>query len=481
MPLENPHRDLPITGNEVDGQCKKVDCFLSFLLIIPAISNSKQHVRAKKWILTSIASLSAAAAPLGSTILMPALPQIATDLHTTRTTANLSIAFYALSMAIIPLWWSTISEMYGRRPVYIVSFILFLVCNILSALSTSIAMFIDMRVLAGGASASVQAVGAGTIADLWEVKERGKAMGIFFLGPMLGPLLAPIIGGAVTQKWGWRSTQWAMVIYGVVVLVLMVICMPETSGSFRHNKTAEVKVLQQIQRVLVDPFKIVRFIACPPILITVYYASVTFASYYFLNISIQSSFSQPPYSFSPIILGLMYIPSALGSVAAAMLGGRWSDYIMRREAAAAGNYEPSGELRFRPADRMKENAWIAGLLYPAAMLCYGWTVDKHVFWLVPCITNFFFGFGNNLIFNMATTMLTEFIPNRASTGVALNNLFRNLLSCVTAIVTEPLIVSIGNGWLFTIVSFICWLSMGVILIMKRRANQWAEEMGHRLL
>ncbi len=36
--------------------------------------------------------------------------------------------------------------------------------------------------------------------DVWEVRERGKAMGIFYLGPLLGPLLAPIIGGALSEK-----------------------------------------------------------------------------------------------------------------------------------------------------------------------------------------------------------------------------------------------------------------------------------------
>ena len=53
-------------------------------------------------------------------------------------------------------------------------------------------MLILMRLLGGGASASVQAVGAGTIADLWEPRERGRAMGMFYLGPLTGPLFAPV-------------------------------------------------------------------------------------------------------------------------------------------------------------------------------------------------------------------------------------------------------------------------------------------------
>ena len=134
-----------------------------------------------------------------------------------------------LSMSIFPLWWSSFSETAGRRTIYLVSFTLFLLFNILSAISDSIAMLIVMRVLSGGAAASAQAVGAGTIADVWEVKERGKAMGIFYLGPLCGPLFAPIIGGALGEGLGWRSTQWFLAIYGGAVLIFLFFALPEVS------------------------------------------------------------------------------------------------------------------------------------------------------------------------------------------------------------------------------------------------------------
>ena len=113
-----------------------------------------------------------------------------------------------LSMSIFPLWWSSFSETAGRRTVYIASFSLLVVWQILAAVSSSITMFIIFRVLSGGAAAAVQAVGAGTVADVWETKERGRAMGFFYIGPLCGPLLSPVIGGALTEGLGWRSTQY---------------------------------------------------------------------------------------------------------------------------------------------------------------------------------------------------------------------------------------------------------------------------------
>jgi predicted MFS family arabinose efflux permease len=66
---------------------------------------------------------------------------------------------------------SAYSEVLGRRTIYMLSFSLFVVFLVCSAVSVNITMLIVFRILSGGAAASVQAVGAGTVADIWEPKE----------------------------------------------------------------------------------------------------------------------------------------------------------------------------------------------------------------------------------------------------------------------------------------------------------------------
>jgi hypothetical protein len=152
------------------------------LTLIPEVENAHHYSRKIKWLITVIVAFCAMAGPMGSAIVMPVLQDIAKDFGATSTVANMSVAVYMLSMSIFPLWWSSFSETMGRRTIYITSFTLFTVFAILSAVSTNIAMLIVMRTLSGGAAASVQAVGAGSVADMWEPKERGKAMGLFYLG-----------------------------------------------------------------------------------------------------------------------------------------------------------------------------------------------------------------------------------------------------------------------------------------------------------
>ncbi|KMU88216.1 conserved hypothetical protein, variant [Coccidioides immitis H538.4] len=385
-----------------------------------------------------------------------------------------------------------------RSPIF--SFALFVLWSVLSAIASSIGMLIVMRLLGGGASASVQAVGAGTIADIWEVKERGRAMGIFYLGPLCGPLLAPIIGGVLSQAWDWRSTQWFLAIYGGVGFLLLLFGLPETLPrpkkpsadsqesvqrslsrvSSRQVVEATAKWLKLARIVFIDPLGILLYLRFPAVLLTVYYGSIAFGSLYILNISVQDTFSKAPYNFSMLIVGLLYIPNSLGYIVASLTGGPWMDRIMQREARRANRVDENGKLIYRPEDRMRENAWLGAILYPVALIVYGWTAEKGVYWIVPIICNFFFGLGSMIIFSMSTTMLTEFMPKKSSSGVAVNNFARNTFSCIGGIVTAPIIHGIGNGWLFTIIGLVALASCSVIWAMKKFGPQWRVSMDARL-
>ncbi|KAI0129945.1 major facilitator superfamily transporter multidrug resistance [Xylariales sp. AK1849] len=468
------------------------------LALIPEVDRPYDYSKRIKWTITTTVAIAAAAAPMGSAIFYPALPEMSKDFDVSATIVNLSVAFYMLAMSIFPLWWSSFSETLGRRTIYLLSFLLNIVFSLVSGLSVNIAMLIVFRILSGGAAASVQAVGAGTIADLWEPKERGRAMGMFYLGPLMGPLLAPIIGGALAQGFGWRSTMWFLTVYGTLIFILILFALPETlakrkpiisrteTTASRVSTTRSVQVRTRLvaawlRRAFVDPLEVVTYLRFPAVAIVVYYAAITFGSLYVLNISIQSAFSKPPYGFPAIIIGLLYIPGALGYLLASLLGGPWIDRIMVRAAEKAGRYDEHGKLIYLPEDRMRENAWISATLYPGALIWYGWTAQSGVHWIAPCIANFFFGVGSMLVFSAATTMLTEFMPRKSSSGVALNNFVRNIFSCTGGIVAQPLINVMGHGWLMTMLGLVAWLSGNIaIWLLRKNSEKWRTQMDKAL-
>lgn len=375
-------------------------------------------------------------------------------------------------------------------------------------------MLIIFRICSGASAASAQSLGAGIIASIWETHQRGEAMGYFYLGPLCGPLVSPVLGGIFTQAWGWRSSQWFLTIYGAVVWLLILFALPETLPRKHQQPTpAEIaakehpdadgegngapltltrtltristhtkKSLSLMKVLFLLPLRSLLFLRFPPVFLTVLYASMAFCSLYILNVSIQTVFAEEPYHFSSIIVGLLYIPGALGNLLSSVIGGRWNDIVMRRAAEHrrrnkfAGEQIPEDEpLEYRPEDRMSWNAVVAGCLFPGSLLWYAWVAEKGVHWIVPAIATFFFGLGAMLVFSMATTMLTEFVPGKSSSAVAVNNFCRNILACVGSVIVAPITKAIGVGYFFTIVACIGFCMLSIVWVMHRWGPKWRRD------
>lgn len=218
---------------------------LAFLTVVPEYEDARDYPKTTKLFIVFIIAFAAITGPMGTSIMLPAIQDVADSLDTTTTVVNVSVGIYLISLGIFPLWWSALSETLGRRTIYVISFSLFLAFSIGSALSPSIGALIAFRVLCGGCSASVQAVGAGTIGDLFIPEDRGMAMGLYYLGPLMGPFLAPILGGFVAQAWGWRATQWLMVIFSGCNVIFILFALPETLR--KQDNVAAIKDLLRKQ------------------------------------------------------------------------------------------------------------------------------------------------------------------------------------------------------------------------------------------
>ncbi len=281
-------------------------------------------------------------------------------------------------------------------------------------------MLLAMRVLSASAASSFQSVGAGTVADMWEPKERGAAMGIYYLGNLgVGLVLGPLLGGALTETWGWRATQWFLAVYGGAVLVLVVFSLPETSPrqtviTVRLDKPeisrSDSKIAGNDQPtllpplppplppqtarfnprlvgdILIAPLRALAYLRFPALTVPISIAGITFGIHGLLNISYQSTFSRPPYSLSPVVVGCIYVPIGVGCLVGSVYGGMWSDAIMAREARKAGRYageREGGGLVYRPEDRVGENAWLGVGVLASLLVWYGWVVQQGVVWWVP--------------------------------------------------------------------------------------------------
>lgn len=132
--------------------------------------------------------------------------QVTNDLYST-----LLVSIWELGEVFGPFLVGPLSEVYGRMPVYHAGNILFILCLIGGALSTSMSMLIAFRFLCGFVVCCVT-LGPSIVGDLFRKEDRGTAMSVAIAFPLLGPFAGPVIGSYITEAKGWRWSIWIVVI-----------------------------------------------------------------------------------------------------------------------------------------------------------------------------------------------------------------------------------------------------------------------------
>lgn len=145
------------------------------------------------------------------------------DVHS-KTDIVLGLTTYLAGLALGSIILAPLSEMYGRRPVYLIAVFMFMVLIIPCALAQNLATILAVRFFGAFAGAAMISNAPGTVSDIVSDDYRALAFSIWSIGPMNGPVIGPLIGGFVFQYMGWRWTNWVVMI-GSATSWFMVLCM----------------------------------------------------------------------------------------------------------------------------------------------------------------------------------------------------------------------------------------------------------------
>lgn len=127
-----------------------------------------------------------------------------------------------------PLLWGPLSERYGRRIIFIISFVPYLGFTLGTALAPNIGAMLAFRFLAGTFAAAPLTNVGGLIADLWDANRRGIALSLFALAPFAGPAIGPTVSGAMAVRdVYWRWIFWVTLIFGGFCFGAFLLGMPE--------------------------------------------------------------------------------------------------------------------------------------------------------------------------------------------------------------------------------------------------------------
>lgn len=173
-------------------------------------------------------TLSAFTAPFSSYLLFPSLDALVDHFHTTTAHVALTTTVFLLGLAIAPLWRSSLSQQYGRRPILVFSFLVSGVAVIICAVSDSLPLITGFRFLEAVGCSSAQSVGAGVISDVYIPTQRGTALSWFWLGTLAGSIVAPIIGGCLQEWFDWQANLYCSAVLTFSAAMLTLVFVPET-------------------------------------------------------------------------------------------------------------------------------------------------------------------------------------------------------------------------------------------------------------
>jgi EmrB/QacA subfamily drug resistance transporter len=184
--------------------------------------------KAHKWSTMLLASVAVFMLMLDLTVVNVALPQIKLDLHASFSDLQWVIDAYAVALAAFLLLWGSLADLKGRKKVFLTALGFFTISSLACGLSKTSLELILSRGVEGVAAAALFAVGPALLGHEFRGKDRAMAFSVFGGMGGLAIALGPLIGGFLTNSFGWRWIFFVNIPIGVVALTLGLQFLPDS-------------------------------------------------------------------------------------------------------------------------------------------------------------------------------------------------------------------------------------------------------------
>ncbi|KAL7948787.1 major facilitator superfamily domain-containing protein [Trichoderma barbatum] len=438
--------------------------------------------------------------PISAQIYLPALTQLSDELNVSSTKINLTITTYMIFQGITPMFLGSLADSGGRRPAYIVCFVIYIGANIGLALAPNYGAILGLRCLQSAGSSTTVALCMAVVADVITSAERGQYVGFTVVPTVLAPALGPIIGGVLSQTLGWRAIFWFLTIFAGVTLFLIFMFLPETCRHIVGDGSIYPPPLYRSGWQILNSHRNKSHKAPPPentfkfkapnILgsllmlleketgLLLGTSSLVFAGFYCIATAMPTLFKDS-YGYDEITVGLMYLPLAFGSILAALVVGHGINWNYKRHCQKLGislDRSRQQDLSNFPIERVRLEIGLPLLAISGlSLIGWGWAMKYAVHVSVPCIVSCFMGMGMIGFNNTSNTLLVDIHPGKAGTATAANNFTRCLVGAGASAAIVPLMDAIGVGWSFTMLGLIYAVCTFPLMLIMVKGIPWRAE------
>ncbi|SNB51544.1 MFS transporter, DHA1 family, bicyclomycin/chloramphenicol resistance protein [Arboricoccus pini] len=176
-----------------------------------------------------IGALIVALGPVSLSLYSPALPMLTGIFHTSMAALSLTITVYFLGFAFAQLACGPLSDAYGRRPVAIGFYAVYLLGSLIAILAPTIGILMVGRVLQGVGVAAGITISRAFVRDQFTGAAAARIMNLIGLMLAIGPGISPTLGGLILTFLGWHAIFVVMALYGVLAILVLIFWTRETN------------------------------------------------------------------------------------------------------------------------------------------------------------------------------------------------------------------------------------------------------------
>ncbi|KAJ5820169.1 hypothetical protein N7474_005760 [Penicillium riverlandense] len=407
---------------------------------------------------------------------------LAMDLDVSVTEASYTTTVAILFAGFTPLLYAPISNVYGRRPVYLVGTAIGTAANAGCAVCRSWGHLLVARAFVGIGTSVGMGVGASIVADLYFMHERGLYMGIYVVFVTNGAHLAAIIGGLVAESLGWRWCYWVPTITTGATWFLNIFFLPETlyrrdpsTGASYIRTKSWAQLLKFKGAPTTRKLRFGDFAHCfimlkyPPVLLCMLYYSIAFGVGTVLFAVTGAAAFEGSYGFNTVQVGLAIgLPTTIGSMLGEFMAGSISDKTLRH----------ANRLHDGAADiESRLQATLPGaVILPIGIVIEGVCLQYQTHWAGPVMGIGIAAFGLQIVSTPIFAYLTDCYKPQSTEISTLLNFGRLLFSFSLGFYMMPFAIKTTFGIAWGVLAAINLALFSGILLLMWKGPMWRRKL-----
>ncbi|KAK6511796.1 hypothetical protein TWF481_000702 [Arthrobotrys musiformis] len=388
----------------------------------------------------------------GASVYAPAVFAIQREYNATIVQALAGITTYVLGMAFGPLIAGPISETVGRRAVYFVALPISGAFTLGVAYAPNLVTILVCRFFSAMFGASVLAVGAGTVADIWDLRAGAAALNascLFLAMAFMGPGFGPLVGFYLIAD--GRHWRWTML---TMCMLMLPLCISVFFARETYSKAILVAEARKEGKIIKKPppkdglkllftvtlFRPIKMIFLEPIVSAVsLYNGFCFAVFFafFESIPYVLIFE---YRASQKGIGNAFISLWIGVLLAAITCVLFENYVYqpRRKDRITRGLAP-----IQPEEKLYA-ALVGSVLFPAGLFIWAWTARSDINLIVPLIGCVLFGWGAVATFIVTAVYMVHIYNDLlGASALGANSLVRYIMGACFPLFTLRMYLNLG--------------------------------------